>query len=400
VADKSATRFSYGHLPAAQDRRCRSAPLACLAFLLAWALPGSALAYNEGGHYYTLVALLDSQPDNATPRNPDQLRLEAFCAELPDMTLELDATSQRLAVLRSSRDNAWGLLGYCQTPLSAHMVAVQCYLHGLTGTPVEPLRNAALSIIQDLTGKLAGARDAAKRKELLCARGFAIHLLGDSFAHATLSSDSDYHRHSWVSGIFSADTMKTYPTGAGHLFDGHKPDYIGSHRENSWDKFVQTENSALLSPPLAGKPLASLLSCKADCGISQSCESEDQDNLHRLIEQNEGPTHRVFINDMEQLIRTENTDFMGFELADTCQEVVDKVYGSTGPDCSSVWATYLGAAIEAFNEWSIDPTNRPGATASHSCSAWRCSGSSGYAGERYGSCEPQIIDALKMGIPQ
>jgi hypothetical protein len=258
LADKSATKLSYSRLPDAQDRRQRcSAPLACLAFLLAWALQGSALAYNEGGHYYTLVALLDSR----------------------------------------------------------------------------------------------------------------------------------------------AGTMKTYATGAGHLFDGHKPDYIGRHQENSWDKFVQMENGALLSPPLAGMPLASLLSCRADCGILQSCESEDQDNLHRLIEQNEGSAHRIFINDMEQLIKTEDTDFMGFELADTCQEAVGKVYGKTGPDCASAWATYLGVAIEAFNKLSIDSTNRPGATpgtvARHGAAA-----AAGDAGERYGSCKPQIIDELKMGIPQ
>ena len=81
-------------------------------------------AYNDTGHYYTLLAVIDSGlPSTAPKQTLDEIRIEAFCAELPDLALELDAITQRVRVLESTRDFLWGLRGQCRTKESSHMVA-------------------------------------------------------------------------------------------------------------------------------------------------------------------------------------------------------------------------------------------------------------------------------------
>ena len=92
--------------------------------LLIWlGFAANANAYNEGGHYYTLLALFDSIATTPTEEHLREIKLEAFCAELPDLARELDAISQRVRVLESTGDNLWGLLGRCQTNVSSHMVS-------------------------------------------------------------------------------------------------------------------------------------------------------------------------------------------------------------------------------------------------------------------------------------
>ena len=90
------------------------------------------------------------------------------------------------------------------------MVASQFYLHALTGAPPESVRNAANQMISDLDTSIQALekQKAANTQDIVnlwCARGFAIHLLGDTYAHATLDKPS-----------------VLYDPGLGHLRDGHE----------------------------------------------------------------------------------------------------------------------------------------------------------------------------------
>lgn len=373
-------------------------------------MPGVSHAYNEAGHYFTLVALLDSATGPDAPKlSPEELKLEAFCTELPDMAQELDATSQRIAVLHNKDDLKWGLLGQCQTPLSKHMVSAQYYLHGLTGTDSAPVREAAKNIMDLLHNEIDQYPDTApnkdKRVSLICARGFAIHLYGDSYAHVTLASDGPSSIASFITKLFSKPGMQMYPTGIGHLFDVHKPDYLeDTHSLNTWDKFVRDEHPKILSQPIPAEKIKSILNIKQHCGITDDCENKNQRVLQSLIEKNNQAAPILF-KEMESLIIGEPKLFFG-ELAWTCEQAVDKLYKSSDPNrpkCEAAWQDYLKQAIKVFNDKQIklDPTNHPGATANHNCSAWRCKDKSVYSGETPGGkCEIEITDKLRDGIPR
>ena len=90
-----------------------------LAALLAILASACALAYEIGGHHFTLVRIfLDA--DKTARSSDDERYVELFCAELPDLAMELDAITQREKVAMSS-EWQWGLFGRCTGPVTRHM---------------------------------------------------------------------------------------------------------------------------------------------------------------------------------------------------------------------------------------------------------------------------------------
>jgi hypothetical protein len=186
-------------------------------------IPPTDWAYDMAGHYYTHAAILSHAYTNSV----DPFRLtESFCAELPDLAYELDATVQRVRVLKDSQYQ-WGMIGRCTTRPCVHMVAVQFYLHGLTGTRPESVRSAATTMINILEDRIKQLRRLPGQKSqqeiinIWCMRGFAIHLLGDTYAHTMLG-----------------DTNTLYKLGLGHAKDKHEPDYVFRRGETHWVNWV------------------------------------------------------------------------------------------------------------------------------------------------------------------
>ena len=358
-------------------------------FLLlgAAALP-NAQAYNEGGHYYTLLALYDSLASSASAEKISEIKLEAFCAELPDLAQELDAVTQRVRVLKSTRDNLWGLLGSCQTTVSAHMVATQYYLHGLAGTPAAQNRNAALQLLQATDSDLRAPKlGRAQRRQLLCARGFAGHLYGDSYAHVKLSSER--------AGLFyAAPHPQMYATGLGHARDGQYPDYLYGHSLDGdrWPQWVSDASAALVTGANSKPLLANLNGC-ADSNIA-NCEEEAQKKLISLLQ-----TKNLAVANMQQLLENGNSGFAQMERTTTCDSMLAAAFPQARerPQCNQVWAYYLQKAIPVFNALGLDPGAGSNARVAHSCSAWRCSGSASYAGEQPASCAIEVRDQLEYG---
>ncbi len=63
------------------------------------------------------------------------------------------------------------------------MVANQLFLHALTGKSADDVRKAAVDIVKDLNEQLKSEQHTQRKINLLCARGFAGHLLGDTLRH-------------------------------------------------------------------------------------------------------------------------------------------------------------------------------------------------------------------------
>ena len=370
-------------------------PITGISFLLLFAglcAATNAQAYNEGGHYYTLLALFDSQAKAAPENELHEMKLQAVCTELPDMSRELDAISQRVRVLKDMRDNLWGLLGQCQTSVSSHMVASQYYLHALSGTPTYRIREAANAIIKAIDDDLAnlGVRQSQRRRNLLCARGFAAHLYGDTFAHVKLSSEK--------SGFFSNSILREmYQTGLGHLRDGHDPDYLYGHTIgiDKWPQWLQDASANIVAGSDPGSALKSHQPCSDTLA---KCEEPARQRLVDILTMK----NKLMVSDMQQRIASGNTGIGGIERATTCDDVINSIFPDANdrPQCDSAWKNYLEKAIPIFYNLSIDPTARPDAFAAKSCSAWHCASNSSYNGEAPGTCGVEITDDLSFGREQ
>lgn len=328
----------------------------------------TALGYDVAGHHYTLTAILHGSYGGSSVE-PYRL-IESFCAELPDLAFDLDATSQRERVLYKSNDWGWGAFGACSTPAAVHMVASQFYLHALTGAPPESVRNAAKQIIAELDSQIAKrnapmttpekrravrTRDyAGERQDLVnlwCERGFAIHLLGDTYAHATLD-----------------DSRVLYEPGLGHFRDGHEPDLVLRRGIQHWAVWVgeasgvlgyQTDQSVVAirpaSPPNAGDDTNPYGECEMQNQLSQ--RAGDWNKWQPPIQDwttSVCPTNRVGV--IRQLAGSLKSTLK------PCDEVVangpgandavtlGKLDGSLPkPQCGTAWKHYLSLAIDKFN---------------------------------------------------
>lgn len=220
--------------------------------------PKSARSYDAPGHFYTVTYALKELGVPERDRN-----VIAFCSWLPDASVELSATGVlaaaasscseangqdagyltaiKMVALHAHWEGAWKVksCGYSSDPGRINfdpdtmlpVVIVQQYIHGLTGGDPDKVTSAARELATNLWNQAAKARtDDANRANLLCATGFALHLLGDSYAHRHLK-DEDH-----------TSEAPMYPTGCGHASapsEGHLPDHplgIG-YRWQDWQKY-------------------------------------------------------------------------------------------------------------------------------------------------------------------
>ena len=327
-------------------------------------LPWSANAYDITGHYYTVLALID----NANEFKPDlksELDMQTFCVELPDLAMELDATTQRIHVFKAWNDWSWGGLGpfsHCSTPKSKHMVATHYFLHGLAGIPVKSsgnssasIRIAAQNILQDLNDKLD--RGEGDRMVLRCAQGFALHLLGDSFAHVNLKDES-----------------KMYEPGLGHARDKHKPDFVFAHTspENKWQEWVYTSSNSLVNDDSHNSIKAIYQQVQnekkqknIDCELhpdNKNCEQGIKEKLIGIIK----ARNRIPINNSVEKFNTGG--LFNLEITNDCKTVITTAQKANpsipsikDPDlfCKTVWKEYLGLAVKKFLKAKIDFVNGP-----------------------------------------
>lgn len=192
----------------------RSMPF-CVAFIMSLIAPRVA-AFDQAGHFYTAYALTWTA---ATGRSSADRLLAAFCAQLPDMAADIDATRvYKRAFVWSPIDWArWGVADDAASPKVRKMITVQHLLHALTGGNAAAVQEVARRNTASLRAAYRADAGLPERAVQLCAWGFSLHFLGDSLAHERLE-DTQRQR--------AAADRQMYGTGLGHAFDGHDPDYV------------------------------------------------------------------------------------------------------------------------------------------------------------------------------
>ena len=180
-----------------------------------------ARAFNQSGHMDSVSLIVrQSMGTIKTLNEPERLVVMA-CAQLPDMSQELDATKvYGEAFLANKWDWIWwGIHDEMGNDKIRQMFVVQQLLHGLTGGEPKALRAAALKIVGQLADQVAASQGSV-RIQALCALGLGLHLWGDALAHAEVP---------WVNedeSTLKAHPPRMYATGRGHGFEGHLPDDV------------------------------------------------------------------------------------------------------------------------------------------------------------------------------
>lgn len=189
-------------------------------------------AFQFGGHYPTLTNEL-SEAYAHNDNNFGYKVIEAVCTEIPDLSQEFDAITQRWNVVKSIENFAWSFNGTCTGDKSLQMVQTQFYLHGLTGLSSDGAEGGAIKIIRSIDGDIRQTSEPRKLSNLYCARGFAVHLLGDTIAHTRLD---------WKGPANGERVL--YDTGMGHFRDDVSPDFmlkrsvIGAYSSTIYDPIV------------------------------------------------------------------------------------------------------------------------------------------------------------------
>ena len=196
---------------------------AILVFVISALVAAPARAYDPAGHFYTMLALARTViPDT---RGEEQ-ELVAFCAQLPDMAVDLDATAlYKNAVFSKSffQWARWGMFSTVGSPAIDKMVTVQHLLHALTGGQTQATQEIARLVVNKVRASIEASTPRTKeRAASLCALGFAVHFLFDSFAHVKLD-----------------DKDAMYDTGMGHAGDWHYPDYPLCAELGAWPRLIQ-----------------------------------------------------------------------------------------------------------------------------------------------------------------
>ena len=188
--------------------------------LLWLACAGPAAAFNDPGHLQSVRLVIEGLGE---PKDPAEKKLMAACAQLPDLSQELDAAKTYYEALSTSWFDwaRWGTSDRLNNAALQRMFAVQQLVHGLTGGDPMALRTAALGTLRGLLqqSRAQAPGPGPGRLEALCAVGLSLHLWGDAFAHTEVLWDGDDQ------ASFLKAKPKMYPTGRGHgLSDGHFPD--------------------------------------------------------------------------------------------------------------------------------------------------------------------------------
>lgn len=335
---------------------------AAIGLVLLAALATPAFAYLYFGHYLTVLGILHEaaslRPDDA-PLSRDQ-QLEAFCVELPDLADDFDAVTLRLHQLFSLN---WAMRdpGQCRDEGVRHMVAAHFYLHALTGSRPKPVRDAAGDVIAALTRELAArGLDSGRRAQLLCERGFATHLLGDSFAHVRL-------RNSRVPQIEPGQNGRMlYEAGIGHFLDGKYPDYAflrARDDPDGWENWVTAANAALASGGRLTNFNLKVRPERADGMADALAEFFGFDDFGEAVVT--GKAGAIFLNASQpplwQPFRRKDGGACSAQVAGVAALFDGSAYppGRTADwartFCNDVWHDYLRRAVQAFETRGLSP---------------------------------------------
>jgi hypothetical protein len=204
----------------------------------------SAWPYNDTVHFFTTATIMGYISPSVTDQ---QMRVVAFCAQLPDETLKLDAMKQ-YQNLRSTAGFAtylkWARADFgsdamseviAASPPVREMITVQQLLHGLNGGSGIVTLTTADAILDELADRVEWGTDAPGKFADLCSVGLAVHLLGDAIAHRRLGSGD----------IEAVGEM--YPTGWGHASDLKRPDRIltSATKLTGWQRYNEEIGESL-----------------------------------------------------------------------------------------------------------------------------------------------------------
>lgn len=319
-----------------------------IAFLL---VSGSAAAYLAGGHFYTLWALHAlAVKDHLIGPQDSYWKVEAFCAELPDLSRELDAVTQRERVLWSvslREIGGWGWTGSCYSPISKHMVASQYYVHGLTGAKKRDVRSAAMDLITQLDPNAAANLSDQEKTNLACARGFALHLYGDSFAHAEFGKDKPA-ANGEPAEDGSGGTL--YQTGLGHARVFSEPDFLIAPKHyqlDRWDRWSAAVAMTLFKSEVPANALMKLPSARASGTPSPDQELGMDSRLLAEAGATLSPEVRTIIDKVDKNLLHMVTPKCQDQVAAAARAGITGP-AHTSPDCDAVWKQYVAAARVEF----------------------------------------------------
>lgn len=306
----------------------------------------AAVAYDEGGHHYTLTSIFYEGHPAPSVADPYKV-VEAFCAYLPDLSMELDATHQRQHVLWYWSEWTWGLLTQCNTNRCRHMVATHLFLHALTGTDVQPVRAAAEQLIDAIDVDLKHARktmpvDTQRLVNLACERGFADHLLGDTFAHSRMHVDD-------------TDPDRLYPPGLGHWKDMHAPDRMLSRTvrgitRNPWEQWVDHATNKIdgRGQGTAVKALAKNVPPDKTIDTNYFGEHELVAEMKKYVKEDSWQPYKPSISEWKKLTMCDRQIAVG--PADRKGGTGVPPIQGVKPQCEVVWESYLKRALSSFSK--------------------------------------------------
>ena len=300
-----------------------------LAFALLLVLPATARAYQESGHFYTVVSALESHTPAYDPAQARQARVVGFCAQLPDLASELDAITARVH-LSVWEQFSWGLLSQCAGEQVHRMVATQHYVHALTGADHRTTLTALQQTAQQL---LAQMRQDPNDWTRACALGVAMHGVGDAFAHSRLDRGE-----------------VQYPTGLGHFRDKTHPDHplYDPARFELYKTYLQQVNTSL------GVALSDAQLARIDAvgqTLLQQAERDKDYDEPQLIAALRGLWGNQAADWAPYDPTLERVHAGQWVLTQTCSSVVSQYATVLGVhlDCAAVWRTYFSVARAAFS---------------------------------------------------
>ena len=277
-----------------------------LAALLVSAVP--AAAYEPGGHYFTVGAILTQLADK-------DLRKAVICTQLPDESSELDAIAQVKA-------HKFATLGFIL--FGAHkddlprVLAVHQLLHGLNGQPAAQLQTAAQAIVTELFRRAQLSHQA----DDYCALGFGLHLYGDAFAHRQLD-----HPDLMYGPVLGHASGGTHPDKALNQPEAESPWHL-----TNWQRYAASVAQITGSPAQAleanvFEPARALVALEPEVGID-----ETETRLRSVLQQ--------------QIARQSQWQAPAFTGLAPCQEVVQRMPDVAGVSCLGAWAAYKAVALE------------------------------------------------------
>ena len=297
-----------------------SAPPLLLAFLLAAAPAG---AYQRDEHYLTTRLVLGAREGGD---------IAALCSQLADEAPELNAIEVYQRLMEHPLDYAaWTLTGNGPDGTVGRFVTVQQMLHGLTGGSPEAVRAVAAETARGLWKTARAEKDPARRTDVQCALGFALHLYGDSFAHQRIKNPALMYR-----------------TGIGHLFDGAKPDM----------PLCTPERMKLWRGYLASAP-----------GLIPEGAIFSFESMFFSASASQLKARRANDYAREELMRAEAEALRGGGVIASplarnlanhpCQKIADAAAKGLprAPTCEGAWTIYREAAARAFAAYDADPAH-------------------------------------------